>query len=344
MTAGVQVREFTPAATRDWRGTEGHSLHVVVWYPAVSGASETQQSFPPGDKGLFLAGYASPKAALIAPSPTLSKVPLIVLSHGSGGSAEQLAWLGVALARAGMIVAAVDHPGNNSKQPYTPAGMLLWGERATDLSDVIDGMLADPQFSPRIDRTRIGAAGFSLGGYTVLELAGARTDFSRIEQYCGAHAESALCNTREMQQLGGAQNALAAVRATDAVGLARAGESFADPRVKALFLMAPAPAMALTEDSLREVHLPVMIVVGAQDPIATPATNANYLKAHIPGAQEAVLQGGVDHYTFLDSCTDRGRHDLGSLCKDAPGLQRDRVHANVGVMAIRFFDRALKIR
>jgi predicted dienelactone hydrolase len=35
-----------------------------------------------------------------------------------------------------------------------------------------------------VDPRRIGAAGFSLGGYTVLELAGARTDMSLFRAYC----------------------------------------------------------------------------------------------------------------------------------------------------------------
>ena len=51
-------------------------------------------------------------------------------------------------------------------------GFTLGWERAVDLSKVLDGMLADPEFGPRIDPHRVGAAGFSYGGYTVLELAG----------------------------------------------------------------------------------------------------------------------------------------------------------------------------
>jgi len=50
----------------------------------------------------------------------------------------------------------------------------LWWERARDLSAVIDGMLSDPTFMPRIDRQRIGAAGFSLGGYTMIAIAQGR--------------------------------------------------------------------------------------------------------------------------------------------------------------------------
>ena len=78
---------------------------------------------------------------------------------------------GTALARAGYVAAAVNHPGNNPIDGYTVAGFTLWWERARDLSAVIDGMLADPTLMTRIDAERIGAAGFSLGGYTMIAIA-----------------------------------------------------------------------------------------------------------------------------------------------------------------------------
>jgi len=49
----------------------------------------------------------------------------------------------------------------------------LWWERARDLSAVIEDILADPTFTTPIDAERIGAAGFSQGGYTMIAIAGA---------------------------------------------------------------------------------------------------------------------------------------------------------------------------
>jgi predicted dienelactone hydrolase len=98
---------------RNWRGAEKQELRVTVWYPAPVTAVEVQQVIGPPDAPLFEAGMASPNAPM---EPALRPLPLIVLSHGTGGSAMQMAWLGTALARAGFIVAAVDHPGNNSRR------------------------------------------------------------------------------------------------------------------------------------------------------------------------------------------------------------------------------------
>ena len=95
---------------------------------------------PPGNP-LFDGGRAAVDAAL-ATTPT--RFPPVVLSHGTGGTGGNLAWLGTALARAGYVAAAVNHPGNKRIDGYTVAGFTLWWERARDLSAVIDGVLADP--------------------------------------------------------------------------------------------------------------------------------------------------------------------------------------------------------
>src|ERR1700684_1155565 len=106
--AGVTSRVFHPKAQRNWRGAEHQELRVTVWYPAAENAVEVQQVIGPPDAPLLLAGKAAEHAAM---APALEKWPLIVRSHGTGGSAMQMAWLGMALARAGFVAAAVNHPG-----------------------------------------------------------------------------------------------------------------------------------------------------------------------------------------------------------------------------------------
>ncbi|HEY5380787.1 MAG TPA: hypothetical protein VIJ65_00915 [Acidobacteriaceae bacterium] len=337
---GVTTRIFHPQAQRNWRGSEHHELRVTVWYPAAENAVETPQTIGPADAPLFLAGNAAPHAAF---APALEKWPLILLSHGTGGSAMQMAWLGTALARAGYVAAAVDHPGNNALEPYTAEGFALWWERATDLSDVLDGMLADEEFGPRIDKTRVGASGFSIGGYTVLALGGARTDISVLVNLCHQEPKTTVCHVPEMKDMGSPDDVLRAARKTSAVSLARSNESYRDPRVHAVFAIAPAVGMTLTPDSLHAMRLPVEIVVGSADPIAPPNENADYIRSNIRGARETVLPNVV-HYTFLDTCTAEGKAKLGAYCADDAGVDRAAVHDQVDAMAIKFFDRALHLK
>jgi predicted dienelactone hydrolase len=338
---GVTERVFQPSEPRNWRGSAQHALHCIIWYPAADTAVEKPQVIGPPDAPLFLEGDAAPHAPM---APGTDKRPLILLSHGSGGSAAQMAWLGIALAKAGMIAIAVDHPGNNATAPYTPEGFVLWWERATDLSDIIDGMVTDADFGPRIDQRMIGAAGFSLGGYTVLELAGAQTDISVIMDQCRQNPATAMCHAPEMRGMASPEEMLRGVRKTSGESLARSAESFRDRRIKAVFAMAPGLSMAQTADSLRQIRIPVELVVGASDPLAPAAENADWIRQNVHGAQETVLPGGIAHYTFLDVCTDAGKARLPEFCVDKPGVDRAAVHEQVDAMAVGFFDKALKWR
>ncbi len=345
---GVVTRVFHPKELRNWRGA-AKELDAIVWYPAIDTAIETRQTVGAPDAPLFEAGKAMPHAEF---APRLGGFPLIVLSHGTGGSAIQMAWLGTQLARAGYISVAVDHPGNTSNGKMTPEGMALWWERATDLSDVIDGMLADDEFGRRIDRTRIGAAGYSLGGYTVLELAGAKTDIAAFFDLCrpksdadsnAGGGDAAVCHVPEMRGMGSISDILAAVRKTSGESLARSGESYRDPRVKAVFAMAPALGFTETPESLRAMKVPVEMVVGDADKTAPPRDNADSLRNNIHGARETVLPG-VTHYAFLDECTAQGKQALPQYCVDPPGMDRAAVHAETVQLAIPFFDKALRLR
>jgi predicted dienelactone hydrolase len=295
----------------------------------------------PHELPLFEAGMASPNAPM---EPSLKPFPLIVLSHGTGGTAMQMAWLGTALARAGFIAAAVDHPGNNGEESYTAEGFALWWERVTDLSEVIDGMLADENFGSKIDRDRIGAAGFSIGGYTVLELAGAQTDVSVLYDRCLKQPDQILCHVPEMKSVGTWQQTLAQTRKTSGASLAASADSYKDARVHAVFAIAPAVGFTLTQESLRAIRVPVEIAVGGADPIAPPNENADYIRSNIRGARETVLPGGVAHYTFLDTCTAEAKTRLGVYCADAPGVDRDKVHQQVAGEAAEFFRRALQVK
>jgi predicted dienelactone hydrolase len=336
---GITTRVFHPTAARNWRGAEHKELRCTLWYPAIDTAIETPQSMGSPDAPLFLAGSAMPHADF---APSLRKLPMVVLSHGTGGSALQMAWLGTQLARAGFIAVAVDHPGNNATEPYTAEGFALWWERATDLSEVIDGMLADPELSGHIDPTRIAAAGFSIGGYTVMELAGATTDVSILYDECRQHPETAVCHVPEMKDFGSPDQLLQTVRKSSGESLARSADSFRDPRVKAVFAIAPF-GEAFTQDSLHAIRIPVYVVAGNADPILPPRDNADWIRSNIRSAQETILPGGVAHYTFLDTCTAAGKSTVGIYCTDAPGVDRDAVHAQVAAMAVTFFNRALKV-
>lgn len=103
-------------------------------------------------------------------------------------------WLGYYLASRGYIVAAVNHHGNTAaERQYVPQGFVLYWERTRDLTAVLDKLLADPVFAEHIDPDRIGAAGFSLGGYTVISVAGGIFSLQEYESFCRSSRRDFTC-------------------------------------------------------------------------------------------------------------------------------------------------------
>jgi predicted dienelactone hydrolase len=301
---GVTSRAFLKDdASYDWRDAETHALLTTIWYPADKNAKETDQWVGDPAHPFASAGRAA-RDAKVASSPP--KFPLILLSHGTGGSALMMAWLGTVLAAHGYVAAAVNHPGNNALEPYTIQGFTLGWERAVDLSKVLDGMLADQQFGSRIDAGRVGAAGFSFGGYTVIELAGGigNIDVQAIQSRCGSrHPTDSLCaSPLEFPDLIPKAIQLFHTDARYSAALNQSDKSHRDARIRAVFAIAPAGGELFSAETLSRISIPVDIVAGAGDPVAPPATNARYLAAHIPHAQLTIYPGGVSHYTFLDTC------------------------------------------
>lgn len=327
---GVAKRSFVPPEPYDWRGAQTHALITTIWYPAEPGANEQPQ-----DVWVFKAGKAARDAAL-ASSP--ARFPLIVLSHGTGGSAMSVAWFGSALAAHGFIVAAINHPGNNGLEAYTARGFSTWWERARDLSAVIDAMLADPTFGSHIDAKRIGAAGFSLGGYTMIEIAGGVTSTSAYLDFCKSPKADGICKSPpEFPDLVEQFNKLSSSDADFKKALSHAGDSYRDSRVRAVFAMAPALGPAFPSASLEKISIPVEIVAGANDQNVPIASSAQYFTAHIPGSKLTIFPGEVAHYVFLDTCTAQGRESRALLCNDAASVDRDAIHAKTLDLASSFF-------
>ena len=329
---GETTRRFPGNPDTNWREAATHALVTVIWYPASAEAVEKPQSVD----GVFEAGAWEENAQMAA---TPEKFPLVLLSHGTGGSALQLAWLGPVLAAHGFVVAAVNHPGNNATEDYTPAGFGLWWERAKDISTVLDRMLADREFGPRIDASGVGAAGFSLGGYTMMEVAGATTNLVSFRDGC-AHPMNLCDGPPEFPNL--PARLMEATKTDPSIqrSLDHSNASYREPRIRAVFAVAPAIAVALNPESVAQIGIPVELVVGSKDPIAPAAENAQWLAKRIPDAKLTIVPG-ASHYTFLDDCTEEGRAKLPQLCATESAAERSKYHEQVAQMALEFFEKTL---
>lgn len=334
IAVGMARRDFHDADRTSWDGAASRPLATTIWYPAEAAAKMSEVAFP-ADNPLFVGGWAAKDAALADGG----KLPLVVLSHGTGGSAFQMMWLGRRLAAKGFVVAAVDHHGNTAAEAkFDPRGFMMPWERALDISATIDAILDDSQFGPRIDASRIGAAGFSLGGYTVAALAGGMTSLAQFEAFCAGGAKDATCDPQP--EYPKAAEEFAAMLHDDpslAVGVARHKLSFADPRIKSFILIAPALGQAITDESLLRIKAPVLILFGDADTIVPPAANAERIASKIRTSKFQSFKG-AGHYVFLNECSPKARKSVG-VCRDAPGVSRAEIHDEAARLAsIHFSD------
>lgn len=159
-------------------GHRDRSVELHIWYPTEANGDTVTL----GKNAVFKGTAVQPDA-----TPTTGSHPLVVLSHGSGGNAAALGWIAGELAERGMVVVAPNHPGTTSRDSLPSETVKIW-ERPADLSAVIDHSLQGGLGDVQIDPTRIGAIGFSLGGYSVLGDAGARVTKQGYIDYCDAYS------------------------------------------------------------------------------------------------------------------------------------------------------------
>ncbi len=168
---GYRLTETTDNS-RD-REVGGRTLPLHIWYPASGG-----EDFPPAS---YLSSGFLQLPALVARSeaPLLDerRWPLLVFSHGFGGTPTQSTPLLETLASHGFVVVAVDHIGNSqspSPLPKDPAQAAA--DRVPDISFAIDTLLGWAQdrlsiWYRAVDPFRIGVTGHSFGGSTAMGMA-----------------------------------------------------------------------------------------------------------------------------------------------------------------------------
>lgn len=335
---GLMQRPWTDPSRLAWSGDAPRPLRVTLWYPAADDARP--QVLPAGPFAL------EPVALGAAPAARPQRLPLLLLSHGTGGSALSLSWLARALAAQGYLVAGVDHHGNTGAEAeYRLEAFLAWWDRPRDLGVAIDRLLADPLWGPRIDAQRIGVVGFSLGGYSALAALGARLDAAALAQFHERCADEGQCllppeiaGRHSAAEVGALLRGDERLRASIA---AEAGRDWRDARIRAGLVLAPVMGALMSADSLAAIQAPLHLIASEADDQAPPSQTAQRVAGAVAGATLQVLTD-AGHYSFLSPCTDIGRQQAPAICRDPPGRPRERLHRQLQAEALDFFARALR--
>lgn len=320
---GVRTIE-APAPSR------GKPLKVTIWYPAQAGGTRILV----GEDRLFTGTPAWKDAPIAA-----GRFPLVLISHGSGGAIRNLDWLGARLAAAGYIAAGPDHP-QTTRGNSTPIDTPKLWERPADLSDVLSALTSDPAWSGAIDADRVGALGFSLGGHSVLALAGVRADREAYAKYCDTYRSMPDCVWFASDKVD--------LRRVDRARFERSNQ---DPRFKSVVAVDPSVVQAFTAESLSGITIPIHLInLGSVGTIPV-AVQSEAIARQIPKGDYRTLDGAV-HLSFLAECQPSAREFLKSVgetdpvCEDAAGKPKTRaaIHDEVAGLILAVFQHDFSAR
>ena len=274
----VGLRTATLADAKNTR-----PLELVVWYPASTSATPELIA----DNAVFVGALAVPDAP-----PAAGEHPLVVLSHGYGGNWLNQVWLASALAHRGFIVAAVNHPGTTSQDRSAQAAAQLW-QRPKDLSRAIDALLAQATPFGAADSGRIAVIGHSLGGWTVMESAGARFDPALFARDCNAHPTLVACTAYREMNSEGTPN-----------GKAQLAADLSDKRVTAVVSLDLGLSRGFTDASLAALPVPALVIAAGEPSADLPAQmeSADMAKRLPKMSTQYVEIQDANHFSFMSQC------------------------------------------
>jgi predicted dienelactone hydrolase len=256
------------------------SMSVAIWYPSDSPVAEQ----PIG-----------PFRQTVASDGRLSghDLPLIIISHGTGGSNISHYDVALALARAGYVVAALTHPGDSYQDQSATGSRMNLVNRPRHLHALLDYMLASWPHHDRLDPARVGAFGFSLGGFTALVAIGGNPDFRQIPKLCHEQPSAPECGFIAQHH----SNQL------DSTAAPADGWQH-DPRIRAAVIAAPAVAVTFRDGGLSGVRVPVQLWRAENDTNAPDAWNSGVVRVGLPRPPEEHVVPHAGHLVFTVFCGD----------------------------------------
>jgi predicted dienelactone hydrolase len=285
-------------------------LAVTVWYPADAPERPT----PLGPYTQSVATGAAPVG---------QGHPLVVISHGTGGSNADHNDTARALAAAGFVVAAPTHTGDT--QGDRSRSMRIT-ERPAELSRVIDYMTHDWRGHGTVDAAKIGAFGFSSGGFTVLGAVGGEPDLTGLARHCAEHPHFYDCALQ--RQLGGT-----------AATPANPAPVAHDARIKAAVAAAPALGFAFAPSGLTKVAIPVQLWRAEWDTVLPQPYYAEVVHGLLPKAEYHVVPG-AEHFDFMAPCSVTLAKVAPSIC--VGNIDRAAFHKTFNAAVVRFFEKTLR--
>ncbi len=312
---GVKTLQFTDTSRQN------RVITAEVWYPTAGAQQSLTYESVVGQTPVKIAGRANRDAV-----PANGKFPLVVASHGQPGTRFQFAYLNEHLASRGFVVASLDHPGSTYQTLTQQNYISSIVDRPLDILFAI-GEVAKQ--IPSADANNMGLLGYSYGGYSVINAAGAGLDSAALGEYCRANNNEGPCFALPF---------FAQLESVRGLTIAKP-----DPRIKAVFTMAPYGQPWIGARSLANFKLPLFVAVGEADDVATYGRDAlEYFRK--AGSQNKYLLTltAAQHNPFVECPAEvRGREEDYWRCWE-PVWDQERSHDLARHFAAVFFGRFLQ--
>ncbi|WP_367147037.1 alpha/beta hydrolase family protein [Paraburkholderia sp.] len=272
-TAHAGVSQLVSTATPKIQG-----LPWLIWYPTAV----PEQPMSEGSTHFAAARDAAPLSG---------QHPLIVLSHGSGGTSMTHWKTARYFAQRGYVVLAIVHRDDNAIDSSGSSTLAVWRARPKQWSAALDALLAS-RYAKFIDRQRIATVGFSAGAYTALAVGGARPSSLALDDYCLVHPQSdVLCVQYGPLRRTGIRVERWLDLRQESLNLSK------DTRVRAVVAMAPPGTALFTAAGLRELDVPTLLLQGDRDDVLKYPNDARYLSSVLrERAEYHTVPGG--HFVF----------------------------------------------
>lgn len=298
-------------------------LQGSIWYPA---STRTYHAVV-GENGVFHGTKVMLGAGVEA-----GKHPLVVISHGSGGNMDGLGWLSSELAKAGVMVLAVNHPGSTTGDSSPRRSAHFW-DRPLDMEAALDTVLGDAVFGPEIDSSHIYTLGFSLGGLSVLQTAGIRLDQEAFAEHCDAKPKVQDCAFFLKGNVD--------FRKLDKT---KFEASYREPRLAGVIAVDPGMGEGFTDKSIRAVDIPVDLINLGTNETLWPSVNVSAQGFNLVGRLKNATYTQIapaHHFSFLALCKEKGAELLAEegddpVCTDPANSDRADVHRRVIRQVLEF--------
>ncbi|WP_379063597.1 alpha/beta hydrolase family protein [Mesorhizobium sp. UC22_110] len=295
---------------------EDGPFDVMVWYPTDAPQTPWQ------------AGPFTIDASRDAPVAAQGRFPVVLFSHGSGGTPLGHRGLASSLARKGFVVVAPAHLGDTATRARFEKQAQIFTARPRQALEALQAALQDERLAGHVDPARIGMIGYSAGGYTALALAGARLDATAASTYCSGAGQG------DIGSCGPAQDSV-----VDAIRQLRSARLATEPRLKALVLMDPL-SIVFDRVSLKEISLPIFLLRPEDDAYMNASHNALALAKGLSfPPQETVVPGR--HFVFIDPCPQELAAEAPLICNDEPSVDRAAVHEKFESEIAAFLEKKL---